>query len=192
MSDNAPTATAPRIAVLATLDTKGAEARFLVAELAARGMRAPPRRHRPRRANRPHDADISRADLARRGATDAVGDDRTTAMTTTADAAASVLRDLLAEGDLDGVDRHRRRHRRMDGAARARRPAVRVSEGRRHDRRQGIRRARHRLPPERRRRGGAERSPADGAAQRRGDGRRAHRAGIRPTTTRSRRAPRSR
>ncbi len=101
MSDTAPT-DAPRVAVLATLDTKGPEARFLAGELSARGVR-PLLVDIALTGSSPDDAAITRAELAQRGATDASGDDRTTAMETTADAAAAVLGELVAAGSIAGV-----------------------------------------------------------------------------------------
>jgi len=101
MSDTAPT-DAPRVAVLATLDTKGPEARFLAEELSARGV-VPLLVDVALTGSSPADASITRAQLADRGATDASGDDRTTAMQTTSDAAAAVLGELVAAGSIAGV-----------------------------------------------------------------------------------------
>lgn len=92
----------PRVAVLATLDTKGSEARHLADELRSHGV-SPLLIDTALTGDSPDDADVTRADLARRGAVDARGDDRTQAMTTTAEAAAAVLRDLIADGAIDGV-----------------------------------------------------------------------------------------
>lgn len=91
-----------RVAVLATLDTKGDEARYLATELGDRGIR-PLLVDIALTGVSPADADVSRAQLALRGATNATGDDRTAAMQTTADAVAAVLRDLVDDGDIDGV-----------------------------------------------------------------------------------------
>ncbi len=101
MSDTGPDPR-PRVAVLATLDTKGDEARYLAAELSARGVR-PLLVDIALTGSSPADADVSRAQLALRGATDAAGDDRTAAMETTADAAASILRELIDTDGLAGV-----------------------------------------------------------------------------------------
>jgi uncharacterized protein (UPF0261 family) len=101
MSDTAPT-DAPRVAVLATLDTKGPEAHFLVEELSVRGIR-PLLVDVALTGFSPADAAVTRAQLAQRGATDASGDDRTTAMETTADAAADVLAELIAADGIAGV-----------------------------------------------------------------------------------------
>lgn len=92
----------PRIAVLATLDTKGDEARFLADELRLRGAEVV-LVDIALTGDSPADADVTRTDLASRGATDAAGDDRTAAMQTTADAAGAVLVDLHAAGRIDGV-----------------------------------------------------------------------------------------
>jgi len=102
MSETDASVTAPRVAVLATLDTKGAEARYLAAQLTARGLKTL-LIDMALTGSSPADADIPRTQLARHGATDATGDDRTEAMTTTADAAARVLRDLVDEGLLAAV-----------------------------------------------------------------------------------------
>jgi uncharacterized protein (UPF0261 family) len=92
----------PRVAVLATLDTKGDEARFLADRLRSRGV-TPLLIDLALTGTSPDDADITRADLARHGATDASGDDRTAAMESTATAAADVLRSLVDEGEIQGV-----------------------------------------------------------------------------------------
>lgn len=101
MSDTAPT-DGPCVAVLATLDTKGPEARFLADEIAAHGVRTL-LVDIALTGSSPDDAGITRAQLAARGGTDADGDDRTTAMKTTADAAAAVLTELVADGTIAGV-----------------------------------------------------------------------------------------
>jgi len=92
----------PRVAVLATLDTKGDEARFLADRLRSRGV-TPFLIDLALTGTSPDDADITRADLARHGATDASGDDRTAAMESTATAAADVLRGLVDAGEIQGV-----------------------------------------------------------------------------------------
>jgi len=97
-----PASGAPRIAVLATFDTKGDEARFLADELRSRGTE-PVLIDLALTGDSPADADTTREDLARRGAVDATGDDRTTAMETTADAAAAVLAEQVAAGAIAGV-----------------------------------------------------------------------------------------
>jgi uncharacterized protein (UPF0261 family) len=101
MSESAPP-DAPGVAVLATLDTKGPEARFLAEELSARGVR-PLLVDLALTGSSPGDARVTRAQLAARGATDASGDDRTGAMETTADAAAAVLGELARDGAIAGV-----------------------------------------------------------------------------------------
>lgn len=101
MSDTEP-ADAPRVAVLATLDTKGDEARFLAGELHSRGIRTL-LVDLALTGVSPADAEVTRADLAARGATDASGDDRTTAMQTTADAAAAALAGMTQSETIAGV-----------------------------------------------------------------------------------------
>lgn len=97
--DAAATAT---VAVLATLDTKGDEARYLADQLRERGLRALLVDMSLRGAS-PEDAGVTRADLARLGAVDAGDDDRTTAMETTARAAAERLTALRDDGAIDAV-----------------------------------------------------------------------------------------
>ncbi len=92
----------PGVAVLATLDTKGAEARFLAERLRDLGIR-PVLVDVSLRGSSPPDAAVTRADLAAAGATDASDDDRTSAMETTADAAARVLAGAAASGRIAGV-----------------------------------------------------------------------------------------
>lgn len=92
----------PGVAILATLDTKGAEARFLAERLRELGVR-PVLVDTSLRGTSPADADVTRADLAAAGATDADDDERTTAMETTAAAAAAVLEDAAASGGIAGA-----------------------------------------------------------------------------------------
>lgn len=100
--DDSGGGTPARVGVLATLDTKGDEARYIAERLTAHGVR-PVLFDMALTGTSPADADVTRADLAARGATDASGDDRTAAMETTASALAGELRDRLDAGALDGV-----------------------------------------------------------------------------------------
>lgn len=92
----------PRVAVLATLDTKGQEALFLSEEIRALGL-APLLIDIGLSGTSPADADINHDDLVARGAIAASDNDRSEAMETTAAAATTVLRDLVTAGDLAGV-----------------------------------------------------------------------------------------
>ncbi|GAA1466313.1 Tm-1-like ATP-binding domain-containing protein [Microbacterium thalassium] len=100
MSDAA--SSAPRVALLATLDTKSAEAQYVAQQLASRGVR-PVIVDMSLRGESPDIADVPRSALMARGATSATGDDRTGAMETTATAARGLLSEWLADGAVDGA-----------------------------------------------------------------------------------------
>jgi uncharacterized protein (UPF0261 family) len=95
-------ASVPRVAVLATLDTKGDEARLLADELQGHGVE-PLLVDLALAGTSPEDAGISRSRLAELGAVDASDEDRTVAMRTTADAAAIMLNELVTSGRIAGV-----------------------------------------------------------------------------------------
>ncbi|MFC6357100.1 Tm-1-like ATP-binding domain-containing protein [Luethyella okanaganae] len=98
----APASDAPRVAVVATLDTKGLEARYLVERLHLHGVQTVLVDTALTGAS-PRDADVTRAMLATLGATDAAGDDRASAMETTAHAAGTWLAREASAERLDGV-----------------------------------------------------------------------------------------
>lgn len=87
----------PGVALLATLDTKHDEARYLADELERHGAR-PILVDVSLRGVSPASAEVARADLASLGAHDATENDRTAAMESTAKAAAEKLLQLRAAG----------------------------------------------------------------------------------------------
>lgn len=92
----------PAIAVLATLDTKGAEARLLADAIRHSGA-SPVVVDASLRGDAERGADIPRSALEARGATVVAGDDRTEATASTGSAAAALLAEMVADGEIAGA-----------------------------------------------------------------------------------------
>lgn len=98
----AETGKRPTVAVLATFDTKGDAGRYLAARIRAAGVDVL-LIDMSLTGDHATGADVTRADLAARGALDAAVDGRPKAMESMADALEPVLADLVERGAIDGA-----------------------------------------------------------------------------------------